>query len=394
MGLIFRMLRRLACLLALLALPALAQGDIVELKDGTKISGEVLSKGSRLVRIRDDRGKIVTVRTGDVKRIVEGEDLDTADADSGRDAPFMPGFSDEQRKKVREHLGTWEGPLGVKLNAAARKRVWVAGDLSPAELSRIAEAVRKTYDDFCSVMSCEEAEVLEESDAAELVLVVFRQEPKYLRFTDRVFDRMRDETVSDERFKLMRRQPSYWVLTPRPLSVRFQGPATLEILIGNASHQSSHAMLLLWEDAGGWMPWWLLEGFATWQEIRLTGTNMTYCLEVARPGDYAREGTPEADEAAKAALEKAWRRAVKGRVKSRDERGLGVLGNLSLNQLEHHEVQESWSVVDWLHRTGKLKAFVLAYKKGRTLSAATEDALKMSPDAAHEAWRKYVLKTY
>ena len=58
------------------------------------------------------------------------------------------------------------------------------------------------------------------------------------------------------------------------------------------------------------MPWWYLEGVATWQEIRLHGHNLTYCIEVARPGDYAKPGTPDADEAAKAQMAKAWRKTA------------------------------------------------------------------------------------
>ena len=384
----------IAAALGTAGLPEAALADVVVLKDGSRISGRVLSKGKRLLRIKDDRGKIHAVRLTDVERIEEGEELSTEDADAERDAKAMPGLSLEQRKAVRARCAPWAEATGIAFNAAARPRVHAFGDMKPPELSRLAEAMQRTYDDYCARMGCTEEAPLERSDAGELTLVQFREEPQYLRFIDRVFDRIRDETVDDRRLKLMRRQQGFWVLTPRPIVVRYRGPSVIEGLVSNASHQASHSLLLLHDAEGGWMPWWLLEGFAVWQEIRLTGHALTYCINVSEPGDYAKAGTPEANEAAKAKLQKAWRAKVRGRVAARDERGLTALGKASLNELELPDVQEAWSVVEWLAARSLLADFVTAYKREKTLEATCQLVFKKTTDGVHEDWRTWVLANY
>ncbi len=73
---------------------------------------------------------------------------------------------------------------------------------------------------------------------------------------------------------------------------------------------------------------------------------------------------------------------------------LPVLAKLSLNELVYEDVQQSWSVVDWLSRTGRLRAFATAYKERRDLDAASKDVLGVAASSAHEAWRLWVLKNY
>jgi hypothetical protein len=392
------MLRRFHALLAVCLLSfGAAHADIVHLKDGRRIGGEVLSEGSRLVRVRMSDGKTRTFKTSDVERIEKGVDLDTDVDLAERDAPFMPGLSEQDRKNVREEADRFGSPMNAKLAAAARTNAWVFGDHPQQELSEVAQAVQETVEDFIDVFGCDIDAVLPGRYAGkpgQFYVFQFEQEPAYLKFIEKVFDRMRDETVNDERLALMRRQKGFWIMTPRPLMARYRGPSTQATICANASHQASHALLLMYQPAGGWMPWWLLEGVATWQEIRLRGHNLTYCIEVARPDDYAKEGTPDADEMAKAKTAERWRRDVKKRVRGRDDKDFEALARMSLNEIILEDVQQSWSVVDWLDRQGKLVKFVAAYKEYRTLEGAFRHALDTDPVLAHQTWREWVKAHY
>lgn len=386
-----------AVLAAAFCVMAAGHADILHMKDGTRVGGEILSESKALVRVRMNDGKVRTFRHSDIERIEKGVDLEAEVDQSERDRPFMPGLDEDTRVKVREEAERFAGPMRVKLDAAARPFAWVFGDHPQHELSQVAEAVQQTVDDFCDVFECEPEEVLPgryANQPGQFYCFQFQQEPAYLRFVDKVFDRMRDESVNDERLKLIKRQKGFWIMTPRPLMARYRGPGTQQTIVSNASHQASHALLLMWMPAGDWMPWWLLEGVATWQEIRLTGHNLTYCLEVARPDDYVDEGTPDADELAKAKIAEKWRRHVKRLVRSGDDKNLATLAKLSLNEILFADVQQSWSVVDWLDRKGELKRFVIAYKNARTIDGAFRDAMDMEVEQAYQEWRAWVKKTY
>ena len=67
---------------------------------------------------------------------------------------------------------------------------------------------------------------------------------------------------------------------------------------------------------------------------------------------------------------------------------------MSLNEIVLIDVQQSWSVVDWLHRTAQLKAFATSLKETRALDAACRSVLGLPASAAHDAWRAWVARTY
>ena len=54
-------------------------------------------------------------------------------------------------------------------------------------------------------------------------------------------------------------------------------------------------MLTGWKPSGTFMPWWLYEGLASWQEFAVLGETRTYCLDLAKPADYTRGATPDAE---------------------------------------------------------------------------------------------------
>ena len=392
--------------LAALMVPALfvslitietCRADILYLKDGTRVGGEILSQSARLVRVRTSDGKVRTFRVEDVERADKGADLAPEDDRAERDGSFMPGLDLATRKYVRSEARRFGGPMGLSLDAAARPNAWVFGDHSQRELSQVADAVQQTVADFCDVFKCDVADALPSRSSGEpgaFYCFQFAQEPAYLKFMDKVFTRLRDDSVNDERLALMRRQKGFWIMTPRPLMARYRGAGTQQSLTSNASHQASHALLLMYAPAGGWMPWWLLEGFATWQEIRLTGLNLTYCIDVAGAGDYARDGTPKADELKKAKIADRWRRDVKRSVRDHDDKTFGALAKLSLNETLLADVQQSWSVVEWLNSQKLLVRFVLAYKLTGSIDGACRDALGSDPAAAHHRWSAWVRKTY
>jgi hypothetical protein len=282
--------------------------------------------------------------------------------------------------------------LGTTLRVARRGAFVVRGDHDQAELDNLAEVAARTLESYARTMGCSEADVLTPTRKGERLLVEvfqFQREKAYLEFLDKVFSRIRDDTVDDRRLALMRRQRGFFVLTPRPMVVQYQGPSVLDTVRSQVVHKTSHVLLLAHRRAGAWMPWWLLEGFAVRQEMDVLGETRTYCLEVDRPGDYARPGTPEADEAEKARLEEHWRRRAKELADGKKARDLVVLARLSLNELVLDDVVQSWSVVDWLHRSGRLPAFVLASKEHRELPATCRAALGWEPSETDARWRAH-----
>ena len=132
--------------------------------------------------------------------------------------------------------------------------------------------------------------------------------------------------------------------------------------------------------------WWLLEGFATWQELTIFGESRTYCVEVARPDGYDKAGTPDADLAAKARMEDLWRAKVKAMIRDGKNVDLGVLSRRGLNELSFDDVMQCWSIVDWLAKTGKLPTFLVASKEKKDLDPTCTAALGMSLAGTEQAW--------
>ncbi len=399
----FRVLPAFA-LAALLMPSSPALGDVLHLEDGRRVEGEVLRDDKDGVQIKTLTGRLKTykrsevafVYRGDAKEpeIHDGVGPDGAGGDGaevGPDGKIIKDVVDAQTARV-------ESALGFDIRVALHKNMVVRGDLSLRDLGRIAEAGQLTLENFAKTFGAKLSDIVPKRGRKDpyrrIEVYQFKLEAGYVRYVDKVLKRMRDETVSDQLLALMRRQKGFWILSPHAVMAQYQGAGHLATSISNVSHKLSHTLLLLWEPAGTWRPWWFLEGFAAWQEIRITGDNRTYCLELARPGEYAKKGTPDADEAAKAKTEEIWRAKVKAMVRGNAERQLTLLGKRSLNEIVFEDVIQSWSVVDWLETEGVLKPFTLAYKEHRTLDKAFEEVLEISIPAAHDQWRKWVLRTY
>ena len=289
----------------------------------------------------------------------------------------------------------YERRLGKSLRVAQRGVFVVRGDHDQPDLDNIAEVCAATFDHYVQSMSCTADEVVKPAKKGErphVEVFQFKQEKAYLDFLDKVFSRLRDDTVDDRRLALMRRQRGFFVVTPRPIVAQYMGPSDLATVRSQAVHKSSHVLLLSHRKAGAWMPWWFLEGVATWQEMAVLRESRTYCLEVERPGDYAAPGTPEADEAAKARLESAWRTKVRAMVAAKRHRDLSVLARLSLNELALEDVMQSWSVVDWLFRNRKLATLTAHYKDQREFAKTCELALEAPPAGVEERWKSWVLE--
>ena len=80
--------------------------------------------------------------------------------------------------------------------------------------------------------------------------------------------------------------------------------------------------------------------------------------------------------------------------RTRNEKDLGRLGKMSLNEIVFIDVQQSWSVVDWLHRTRHLRNFAATYKETRDLDEACRRELGGPASSVHEEWRAWVARTY
>lgn len=381
-----RSLRLCVCLacLFLFTFSTTVFGATVYMKDGRKIEGEIVKQTDLELRVKKADGKIVVLRQSEVERV---------DA-----APPKAAAGDETgNSPVDARTREYERWLGAPLATTLTELTVVRGDHPFVELQRIAEFAEKTAQHFLVTFGCQATDVLRGADRygpGRIEIFQFVREEGYLAFCDKVLDRIRDETVDKQRFDFMRRQRGFWLLSPRLLMAQYQGPSDLTTVISAACHKTSHEMLANWKPSGSFMPWWFYEGLASWQEFAVLGETRTYCIEIARPGDYAKPGTPEADEAAKAVLSKAWRAKVKSMVSGRNEKELAVLGKMSLNELVLDDVQQSWSVVDWLYQQGKLREFGVAYKDKRDLNGALQQVLVLPTAGAHEAWRTWVMKTY
>lgn len=300
-----------------------------------------------------------------------------AEAKAAEDAAIAAATKDAERR------------MGTTLRVARRGPFVVRGDVEQPDLEHMAELALSTLDHYAGAMATEAGSVLrapKRGESARVEIWQFRQEREYLAFVDRVFSRVRDDTVDDRRLALLRRQRGFFVTSPRPIIAQYQGPSEMATCDSQAVHKTSHVLLLTHRPAGSWMPWWYLEGFAAWQEMAVLRESRTYCLEVDRPGDYAKPGTPEADEAAKARLEAAWRRRAKELLATKKARDLAALAKLSLNELTLEDVIQSWSVVDWIVRERKLVAFTTAYKDDRDFAKACEAALGGPPASVEARW--------
>jgi len=381
-------MRRTPLLLLVAALTLLAGtalGATIWLKDGKKVEGEIVSRSDKEIKVKLANGKTQTIDPADVKSIDEPipPPPKVVSNETG-DAPV-----DARTKEYQRWL---EFPLAT----APAELVVVRGDHPIEELKRMAEAADKTARHFLQTFECQPADALrgDRYGPARIEILQFWKEDGYLAFCDKVLARIRDETVDDARLAFMKRQRGFWIVSPRALTAQYQGPSDLVTSISGACHKVSHILLAGYKPSGAFVPWWLYEGFASWQEFAILGETRTYCIDIARPADYGRAGTPEADEAAKARTEQGWRAKVKALVGKRNEKELASLGKMSLNEIVLVDVQQAWSVVDWLWRTGKLKDFVEAYKETRDLNAACTKVLEAPASGAHEAWRQWVMKTY
>jgi hypothetical protein len=377
--------RALAALLVATLLAVHASAATVWMKDGRKFEGEIVSKTDTEVKIKLANGKTETIKRSDIKS------LDEPPPPAPKVASNETGDAVVDRRS-REY----ERWLGTPLATATSELTVVRGDHPPAELKQMADAAEKTARHFLSTFGCRPEDALpgDRYGPARIEIFQFWKEEGYLAFVDKALTRIRDETVDDARLAFMRRQRGFWIVSPRALMAQYQGPSDLATSISNACHKTSHVLLTGFKPSGAFMPWWLYEGVASWQEFAVLGETRTYCLELARPDSYGRSGTPDADEEAKAKTEQGWRAKVKSLVGKRAEKDLGVLGKMSLNEIVLVDVQQSWSVVDWMWRTGRLKDFVETYKETRDLNAACVKHFDAPTSGAHEIWRQWVMKTY
>ncbi len=293
----------------------------------------------------------------------------------------------------------YEKALGFPLRVSMKGRFIVRGDSEQEQLDKVADACDRTLKHFVSGVLAGtggvEDDVFTKRAAGEtgvrggpvrVEVFQFVREKAYLTLLDKVIARIRDDTVDDRRLALMRRQRGFFIQSPRLLMAHYQGPGEFESCISQSSHKTSHMALLAWRRAGGWQPWWLLEGVASWQELKIFKECRTYCIEVADPGGYEKAGTPEADEASKAKMEDAWREKVRAMIREKRNTDLGVLARRALNEISYDDVIQSWSFTDWLAQTGKLPAFLAASKEKRDLDATCREALGMPAAGAEQAW--------
>ncbi|MCG3133938.1 MAG: hypothetical protein HMLKMBBP_01205 [Planctomycetes bacterium] len=293
-----------------------------------------------------------------------------------------------------------ERRTGLRLATVVRGRVVVRGDAPEPELVRIAETCNAVLDHFLQVVGGGVDDVFGplrgEGDtgderARRVEVFQFVREKEYLAFVDRYLARIRDDTVDDRRLALLRRQRGFFIRTPRLLMAQYQGPSDPASSLGQAAHKTSHLCALSWNESGAWSPWWLLEGFGAWQEMAALRECRTYCLETDEAGVYAKSGTPEADEAAKARMADAWRKKAAELVRAKKARDMGAMARLSLNEITHDDVVVAWSFVTWLHRERKLAAFLAASKAKRDLEPTCTEAFGVASPEVERRWHAWLL---
>jgi hypothetical protein len=352
-------------------------------KGGGRFEGEIVSRDDKKITLKLKDGKLQTFLVDDIDHLEE---------------PPPPPVVVKETGDAKVDLRTkdYVKRLGFPITASLTELVVVRGDQSIEEMKRIGDAAQKTAEHFCKVFGCrpEEALIGERYGPARVEIFQFLREDAYSAFCDKVLAAIRDKSVDDARLALMKRQRGFWVVTPRSLMAQYQGPSDIFTSISAACHKTSHVLLEGWKQSGDFRPWWLFEGLATWQEFFVLGESRTYCLDLEKAAAYGTNATPGADEEAKALMEAAWKGSVKRMVHKRDEKEFGSLAKLSLNELNFPDVQQSWSLVDWLDRTGRLKEFVSTYKEERDLPAACTKVLNVPVSTAHEQWRAWVLGSY
>lgn len=315
-------------------------------------------------------------------------------------APPAAPKGEQPSESVLRVTAEVERRTGLELATVVRGRVVVRGDAPEPELVRIAETCTAVIDHFLTIVGGGADDVFGpirgegdtgDENARRVEVYQFVREKEYLAFVDRYVARIRDDTLDDRRLQLLRRQRGFFIRTPRLLMAQYQGPSDPASSLGQAAHKTSHVCAFTWKESGAWSPWWLLEGFGAWQEMAALRECRTYCLETDEAGGYAKAGTPEADEAAKARMADAWRKKAAELVRTRKARDISALARLSLNEITHDDVVVSWSFVQWLHRERKLAEFLVASKEKRDLEPACDRTFGKPSPEVERMWHAWLL---
>jgi hypothetical protein len=369
---------------AVLALSASsAFATVIVLKNGKRIEGEIVERNTEQISIKVKGGKVEVYKVKEIDHLEEPPPPPVVSNDTG-DA------------KVDARTKDYERRTNLKLAAVLTELVVVRGDHPQAELKQVADASEKAIRHFMDLFGCKPEECLhgERYGPARLEVQQFVREEGYLAFCDKVLREIRDRSVDDARLALMRRQRGFWVMTPRSMLAQYQGPSDLTTCVSAAVHKTSHVLLEGWKPSGDFRPWWLYEGLGCFQEFAVLQESRTYCVDLEKTAAYGSAGSPAADEEAKAKTESGWKQTVKRLLQKHDEKELGTLAKMALNELILIDVQQSWSLVDWLFATGKLKEFVGVYKDERELPETCRRVFQAVPAEVHERWRQWVLRTY
>jgi len=285
---------------------------------------------------------------------------------------------------------------GVPLTLEETPHFQVATVYAQAETKKLALAAEAGWSEFATVFGVKPEERLldtlfaktPQAEPGRCRVVVLEREPQYQKFLD-AFLRLQPEAkklLSPERIALMRRQKGFYMVDPDCWVVGYQFPNPQEQMRNNVVHKASHVLLMRWRYTGTRPGWWLLEGFAEFQEVNQFGKCDVYCI-TAGHGDPAGEAKWVGE---------SWKAVAKRLAATRGDRGLKDLAFAALNDLTPYDLVKSWSVVHYLVALDREKFARLVHdlKKGVEPDAAFRGVYGAEMKEMDDRWREYVRRTY
>jgi len=156
---------------------------------------------------------------------------------------------------------------------------------------------------------------------------------------------------------------------------------------GHICHIAGH-FLLNWHTSVN-NPDWLVEGFASFMEVKFREASRVRCSTRATYGGSAKVAEKAKDFA-------AWKDLVKESVLDKQDTPMLQMKEYDLNRLDFEHLSKSWSVVTFLitEHKDKFVKWIEGIKKGEPQDRALFLAFNWKVEELDDAWRKWVKSNY
>lgn len=295
-----------------------------------------------------------------------------------------------------------ESGLGNEMQLHQTEHYAIMGDLAPAELVQLGEAMEKLWLEWIRVFpDAEKSDILRGKHR----LYVFRKSGPYQRFVRERYRRQKEtEKWSDlfakeeeARMNLRLRETSFWDVQPYPESAHVMMPDPFEGLRAHCVHFGAN-ILASRHGRVRFPTWWLNEGLAYYFELRVTGSIQTFNTNVGG-GGYANAAGLETGQNDPWLDATKWQELLAGLVRTNRDPSLDQMKGKDLfsskNKLAVPDLAKGLSVVTFLVQDDakKFAAFYADAKEGSGQPVEREVAAFLKHygnyGAVEEAWRKY-----